>query len=159
VAWGLSRSITRLSVRLQDVHAHLDQEVASLRLTAEGGNLQTMERQVGSILERVREVVDQLQRQERETLRAEQLAAVGRLAAGIAHEVRNPLTSIKLLVGAALNRRCGPGLSATDLQVIHDEVGRLERKVQALLDFARPVEIGHRPEDVAAIVHRVIGLV
>jgi two-component system, NtrC family, sensor histidine kinase HydH len=159
VAWGLSRSITRLSVRLQDVHAHLDQEVASLRLTAEGGNLQTMERQVGSILERVREVVDQLQRQERETLRAEQLAAVGRLAAGIAHEVRNPLTSIKLLVGAALNGRCGPGLSATDLQVIHDEVGRLERKVQALLDFARPVEIGHRPEDVAAIVHRVIGLV
>ncbi len=50
VAWGLSRSITRLSVRLRDVHAHLDHEVGSLRLTAEGGNLQCMEQQAGTIL-------------------------------------------------------------------------------------------------------------
>src|SRR5262249_40237772 len=123
------------------------------------GNLQQMERQVGTILERVREVVGQLQRQEREGLRAEQLAAVGQLAASIAHEVRNPLTSIKLLVGAALNGRARKGLSETDLQVIYDEVGRLERKVQALLDFARPVESEHHREDVARIVHQVADLV
>ena len=161
VAWGLSRSITRLRVRLQDVHAHLDQEqeVASLRFTVEGGNLQAMERQVGTILERVREVVGQLQRQEREGLRAEQLAAVGQLAASIAHEVRNPLTSIKLLVGAALDGRYPAGLSKTDLQVIYDEVVRLERKVQALLDFARPVDTKHHPEDVARLVHQVVDLV
>jgi signal transduction histidine kinase len=159
VAWGLSRSITRLSVRLQDVHAHLDQEVASLRLTAEGGNLQTMELQVASILKRVQEVVSQVQRQEGETLRAEQLAAVGQLAASMAHEVRNPLTSIKLLVGAALNGRYPKGLSAADLQVIHDEVGRLERKVQSLLDFARPVESEPQKQDLAGLVHQVIDLV
>jgi signal transduction histidine kinase len=159
VAWGLSRSITRLSVRLQDVHAHLGSEVASLRLTAEGGNLQRMERQVGTILERVRAVVGQLQRQECEALRAEQLAAVGQLAASIAHEVRNPLTSVKMLVGAALNGRCPHGLSETDLTLIHDEVGRVERKVQALLDFARPVETDHEPADVAAVVRQVIDLV
>ncbi|HEY3789006.1 MAG TPA: ATP-binding protein, partial [Urbifossiella sp.] len=156
VAWGLSRSITRLSVRLQDVYAHLDQEVASLRLTAEGGNLQQMERQVGTILERVRKVVAQLQQQDCERLRSEQLAAVGQLAASIAHEVRNPLTSIKLLIGAARN---GRNLSESDLQVIHDEVGRLERKVQSLLDFARPPEAECRSEDVAAIVHQVVDLV
>ncbi len=159
VAWGLSRSITRLSVRLQDLHAHLDREVGSVRLGAEDRNLQKMEHQVGTILERVRDVVGQLQRQERESLRAEQLAAVGQLAAGMAHEVRNPLTSIKLLVGAALNGRCGKGLSDADLQVIHDEIGRLERKVQALLDFARPVEMGHGPEDVVEVVRRVVDLV
>jgi signal transduction histidine kinase len=159
VAWGLSRSITRLSVRLQDVHAQLDQEVGSLRLTAEGGDLQRMERQVGAILERVRAVVGQLQRQECEALRAEQLAAVGQLAASIAHEVRNPLTSIKLLVGAALTGHCPRGLSETDLQVIHDEVGRLERKVQSLLDFARPLEIGPEPQDIGGVVHQVLDLV
>ncbi len=159
MAWGLSRSITRLSVRLRDVHAHLDQEVGSLRLTAEGGDLQRMEKQVGIILERVRDVVSQLQRQECEALRAEQLAAVGQLAASVAHEVRNPLTSIKLLVGAALSGRCPRGLSETDLQVIHDEVGRLERKVQSLLDFARPLEIGPEPQDIAGVVHQVIDLV
>lgn len=159
VAWGLSRSITRLSVRLQDVHAHLDHEVTSLRLTAEGGNLQTMERQVATILKRVQEVVRQIQRQEGESLRAEQLAAVGQLAASIAHEVRNPLTSIKLLVGAALNGRYPKGLSETDLQVIHDEVGRLERKVQSLLDFARPLESEPHTQNIGSIVHQVIDLV
>ena len=159
VAWGMSRSITRLSVRLQDVHAHLDQEVGSLRLTAEGGDLQKMERRVAAILERVREVVGRLQRQQAEALRAEQLAAVGRLAAGIAHEVRNPLTSIKLLVGAALNGRCGKGLSETDLRVIHDEVGRVERKVQGLLDYARPLEIDRQPTDVIGVVLQVADLV
>jgi two-component system sensor histidine kinase HydH len=159
VAWVLSRSITRLSVRLQDVHEHLDHEVASLRLTAEGGNLQTMERQVTTILKRVQEVVSQIQRQEGESLRAEQLAAVGQLAASIAHEVRNPLTSIKLLVGAALNGRCAKGLSETDLKVIHDEVGRLERKVQSLLDFARPLETERHTQNIAGIVHQVIDLV
>jgi signal transduction histidine kinase len=159
VAWGLSRSITRLSVRLRDVHAHLDQEVGSLRLTAEGGDLQRVEQQVGAILERVREVVKQLQRQEYEALRAEQLAAVGQLAAGIAHEVRNPLTCVKLLVGAALSGRCPQGLSDADLRVIHDEVGRLERKVQALLDFARPLEIGPEPRDMTEVVRQVVELV
>src|SRR5262249_33870515 len=76
-----------------------------------------------------------------------------------AHEVRNPLTSVKLLVGAALNGRCPRGLSDADLRVIHDEVGRLERKVQALLDFARPLEPDRHPEDIARIVHQVIDLV
>jgi signal transduction histidine kinase len=159
VAWGLSRFITRLSVRLRDVHAHLDQEVASLRLTAEGGNLQKMDRQVGEILERVRDVVSQLQRQEREDLRAEQLAAVGQLAASIAHEVRNPLTSIKLLVGAALSGKAQKGLSDADLRVIHDEVDRLEGKVQSLLDFARPQEMMRQTANVAELVQQVVDLV
>jgi signal transduction histidine kinase len=159
VARGMSRSITRLNVRLQAVHAHLDREVASVRLTADGDNLQGIEKQLGTILERVREVVDQLHRQERDALRAEQLAAVGQLAAGLAHEVRNPLTSIKLLVGAALQKRCPTALTETDLQVIHDEVGRLERKVAALLEYARPQQTEPRPGDVGEIVHHVADLV
>jgi signal transduction histidine kinase len=159
VARGMSRSITRLNVRLQAVHAHLDREVASVRLTADGDNLHGIEKQLGTILERVREVVDQLHRQERDALRAEQLAAVGQLAAGLAHEVRNPLTSIKLLVGAALQKRSPTALTEPDLQVIHDEVGRLERKVAALLEYARPQQTEPRPGDVAEIVHHVADLV
>jgi signal transduction histidine kinase len=159
VAWGLSRSITRLRIRLQDVDAQLDRTVASVRLSAGDGNLPELERQVGSILDRVRMVVDEAQRQERESLRAEQLAAVGQLAAGMAHEVRNPLTSIKLLVGAAMHDGRAAGLSDTDLRVIHDEVGRLERKVEALLDFARPRGTTPEPADVGRIVRQVADLI
>jgi signal transduction histidine kinase len=76
----------------------------------------------------------------RSLLRAEQLAAVGRLAASVAHEVRNPLTAIKLLVESGLRSQRKP-LTSEDLTVIHGEVVRLERTVQNLLDFARPADL------------------
>jgi two-component system, NtrC family, sensor histidine kinase HydH len=167
-AWGLSRSIMRLSVRLQDVHAHLDQDLGAVRLAAEG-DFRHLDRMLEQILNRVREVVAQVQEQEREARRSEQLAAVGQLAAGVAHEVRNPLASIKLLVGAALKGRPAAGgggspnpplaLSTEDLQVIHDQVGRLEHKVQALLDFARPPEARKRPCDLRPLIQQSLDLV
>jgi signal transduction histidine kinase len=100
-----------------------------------------------------------MQEQQREVLRAEQLSAVGQLAASIAHEVRNPLTSIKLLVSAALRARPVQPMTSEDLHVIHDEVSRLEGKVQTLLDFARPVEAVRRPCDLRTIIHRALDLV
>ena len=65
------------------------------------GQLGDLDEQLDHVVERVKEVCRKLQEQERDLLRAEQLAAVGQLAAGVAHEVRNPLTSVKLLLQAA----------------------------------------------------------
>ncbi len=79
-----------------------------------------------------RSVTRELQRSREELLRAEQLAAVGHLAAGMAHELRNPLTAIMMMVQTAK-----PDEPA-DLQVIEDEVRRMERTIQACLDFAKP---------------------
>jgi two-component system sensor histidine kinase HydH len=157
VAWGLSRSITRLSVRLRDIHAELDQEVGSVRL--DGADLTHLDKRLEHVLQRVRDVVARIQEQQQEVLRAEQLAAVGQLAASIAHEVRNPLTSIKLLVSAALRARPIQTLTEQDLRVIHDEVSRLERKVQTLLDFARPPESVRASADLRQIVQRSIDIV
>lgn len=81
-----------------------------------------------------RSVTRELQRSREELLRAEQLAALGRLAAGMAHELRNPLTSIMMMVQTA------DADSPADLQVIEDEVRRMERTIQACLDFAKPRE-------------------
>jgi two-component system sensor histidine kinase HydH len=91
--------------------------------------------------------------------RSEQLAAVGQLAAGVAHEVRNPLTSIKMLVEAALRRPEGKGLTREDLQVIHAEVKRLEGTVQGFLDFARPPRLQRAPCDLRAVVAQSVELV
>jgi two-component system sensor histidine kinase HydH len=70
--------------------------------------------------------------------RAEQLSAAGQLAAGVAHEVRNPLAGIKLLVESAIASENQKPLNLEDLRVIHGEVARLENTVQEFLDFARP---------------------
>src|SRR5262249_13579763 len=62
--------------------------------------------------------------------------AVGRLAARVAQEVRNPLTCIKLLTEAALRPADPQPLNEEDLRVILGEVVRLERTVQRFLSFA-----------------------
>jgi signal transduction histidine kinase len=100
--------------------------------------LHYLDRQLRYVVQRVQEAAENLQRQQRDLLRAEQLAAVGQLAASVAHEVRNPLTSIKLLIEAASRPRNNRPLTPEDLEVIHREIVRLERTVQSFLDFARP---------------------
>ncbi len=169
-AWGLSRSITRLRIRLQAASAHLDQELGrearpadepetiSMRLTGVGTG-QHLERQLDRVVKRIGEVVDRLQRQQQEMIRTEQLAALGQLAASIAHEVRNPLTGIKLLVSATLQREPARSLSREDLEFIHGEIQRLERKLQALLEFARPAEPERRLCDLRELIHNAWQLV
>jgi two-component system sensor histidine kinase HydH len=136
IARGLSRSLYRLSVRIQDVAQQLEQDVASVSLVADG-DLHHLDRQLEHVVQRVAEVTERVQDQQREVLRAQQMAAVGQLAASVAHEVRNPLTAIKMLTeAAALGEQPRP-FTADNLRVVHREVLRLERTVQNFLSFAR----------------------
>jgi PAS domain S-box-containing protein len=78
----------------------------------------------------------------RRTLRAERLAAVGTMAAGLAHEVRNPLNSAALQL-QVLRRRLARGESSVEsldpvAALVEDEIRRLERLVSDFLSFARP---------------------
>jgi signal transduction histidine kinase len=94
----------------------------------------------------------------------ERLAAVGEMAAGLAHEIRNPLGAIKgaaqLLVGPD-GKPLEPTPETADfLNIIVDEVNRLNNVVTQFLDYARParVETSHAEVDVNEVVRKTVQL-
>ena len=78
-------------------------------------------------LERVRET---------EALRAQQMATLAQLATGVAHEIRNPLTSIKMLIQVNLASFEKAGLPTADLELVQYEIRRMERSINSLLEYA-----------------------
>jgi signal transduction histidine kinase len=77
----------------------------------------------------------------------------------VAHEVRNPLTGIKMLVDAALRSKNFKPLTIEDLEVIRGEVACLEQTVQGLLDFTRLPKTERQLLDLGDAVHRAIDFV
>src|SRR5207244_12595224 len=80
-------------------------------------------------------------------VRSEKLAGIGRLAAGIAHEVGNPLGALGTYV-EVLRRR---GADAEVIAGVTRELERIDRIVRGLLDYARPHEESLAPLDAAAV--------
>jgi signal transduction histidine kinase len=98
----------------------------------------------------------------RRVMRAERLAAVGTLAAGLAHEVRNPLNSASLQL-TVLERRLkrGDGVDRTIpiARIIKGEIDRLDRLVRDFLAFAKPNPLDPRPVDLPALLEGVRELI
>ena len=82
----------------------------------------------------------------------DRLAALGEMAAGLAHEIRNPLGSIKASAQYLSETSDQPEGRGEFLDIIVDEVDRLNRVVSSFLDYARPAHTDPEPIDVNATV-------
>ncbi|VTS04200.1 sensor histidine kinase [Tuwongella immobilis] len=154
ISAGVRRSMQRTEERLRDTAAQLDQAIAQPHPPTDStlqpdSALEQVTVSVSAVLKRLRQT-------ERDALRAEQLAWVGQMAAGIAHEIRNPLMAIKILVQVAADRRSGQPLRARDLQVLEEEIVRLEQIVNGFLDFARPTRPELREVNLVELVQKSI---
>lgn len=161
IARKLHRSISQISVRLKDASGELDHEVGRLEISpvAGSGDLSDLNEQVQAVSGRIRQVLLELQRARQEAMLSERLAVVGELAAGVAHEMRNPLTSVKLLMQTAPRNGSGIQLLEKQSQVVLHEISRMEETIQGLLDFARPPPLNRVEHDLRGTIQRAINLV
>ena len=97
-------------------------------------------------------------RMQQELRRHERLATLGQLSAGVAHEIRNPLAGIGTSAQVLLKRFEAGDDRARFVQVILDEVARLDRIVTSLLQYARPRQPELQPVRLADCVARVVDL-
>lgn len=158
IASGLRRSISQISISLKDAAGGLEHAVGRVEVHP-SDDLPALQEQVRLVSFRIQEVVDQLQQARRETMLADRLAAVGEMAAGVAHELRNPLTSVKLLIQAASDAPPNHALSDEHIHVVLEQIVRMEGTIQGLLDFARPPQMQMVRHDVRETLRRALNLV
>ena len=90
---------------------------------------------------------------------SEKLAAIGRLAAGVAHEINNPLTSILNFTHFLKDKENNDEETLRDLNVIIDETNRVRKIVRELLDFARQTPATIEEIDINQVLRQLIGLI
>jgi signal transduction histidine kinase len=149
------------------IHLHTQDEMAELA------------RAMNSMTQRFQEIRDDLDRQvkqrTKEVVRSEQLASVGFLAAGVAHEINNPLASIALCA-ESMEERVHDIIQQDDqqpdgkhsdeiavlrtyLRMIQDEAFRCKEITERLLDFSRMGDVEKQPTDLRELVRGVIEMV
>jgi two-component system sensor histidine kinase HydH len=94
-----------------------------------------------------------------EVERSRRLASVGRLAAGVAHEIRNPLSSIKGFATYFKQRYQDVPEDQQTADIMIQEVDRLNRVVSQLLEFARPISVSPKPTSIKNLVADSIKLI
>lgn len=117
-------------------------------------------KKLGDKIAELEEANAELRLVQRELVAAEKLASLGRLSAGVAHEIGNPLSAIK---GYAEVMMRAPDMDdekrAAFLQNLLDEVGRIDRIIRTLLDYSRPKSVSLRPLDVNEAASKTADLV
>lgn len=108
--------------------------------------------------ERIQKTTADLRKTEAQLIRSEKLAALGQLAAGIAHEIRNPLTSINILIHSLRERLPSENSLQEDIKVIEEEIHRMNEIVDQFLRFAKPSSPFLEKTDVLSIFEETLQL-
>jgi signal transduction histidine kinase len=120
-------------------------------------------RELGDVFD---EVSAQLRAASPEGLKPAQLAElsrrilmVGRLTAGVAHEMKNPLNAMRIHLELLKTKLAAGKSAATHIEIIEQEIGRLDERIQGFLKFVRPEEMSFGPVAVAPMLASVLDAV
>jgi len=123
-----------------------------------GDDVKTLSQSVRGLIEDVGQTQVELEKSRETLLQADRMAMVGKLAAGMAHSVRNPFTSVKMRL-FSLNRSLKlSGTQKEDFDVISEEINHIDTIVQNFLEFSRPPKLKMQPVSPSTVVDTAIQL-
>lgn len=119
-------------------------------------NLRAVKEELSAKVDQLREVNRKLRRNQERLLELEKLSAIGEMAAKVAHEIRTPLVTIGGFANTVWKTTAPGAPERRYLEIIREEVRRLERIVSEILDYVRPAAVESEPCDVNEMIERVL---
>ena len=161
ITYGLTSSITRpvralvesaRQISEGDLSRPLVVPRASPEIAFLAREFDGMRAKIASYQERL---LAQLRTSEERRITSERLAAVGALAASLAHEIRNPLNAMSLLIANFEHQKSGEEKSRRIITTMREEIARLDRLVTNVLEYAKPVNLARQRVGLAALCREV----
>ena len=159
ITFLISTPVSRLITRpLKDLRtlSKTSQQVAEGNFGARVSS--TAGGEVGLLAASFNDMLDRLQETQKQLVQSEKLASLGQLAAGVAHELNNPLATVLLFTEVLLRNESLDDQSRTDINTIVRETERCKTIVASLLDFARQHQVDAAEINLAHLIQRVISL-
>ncbi len=152
----ISRPVRQLAAAAKRVTTEGLKESTSAEFESEHTALERAGGEIGELARAFRSMIESLRRSQADLLKAERLAATGKLAACVAHEIRNPLTSLRMTVQMLQSVPASFQQSNANTQeayrILLTEIDRLSLAVEELMTVARPRPPQKEPTDLNALM-------
>ena len=120
--------------------------------------IQALSHRVHGLIEDIDQTASELEKSREHLQQAEKMALVGKLAAGMAHSIRNPFTSVKMRLFSLERSLNMSEVQKDDLRVISEEIRHIDTIVQNFLEFSRPPRLKIQKISPSAVVDAAIAL-
>ncbi len=145
--------------RILDPVRHLVRTGAGGDKDADDGNeIRSLARRMGNLSMAVDRARSDLEESRDHLMQSEKLALVGKLAAGVAHTIRNPLTSVKMRLFSLERALALDAPQKEDFEVISEEIRHIDTIVRNFLEFSRPPKLVARPTTLSDVVDTTLNL-
>jgi len=147
LGWWLTRAIVRRVESLRQGARRIGSGDLAARIELTGDD------EFAELATSFNQMAASLAREQAALVRSQKLASIGQVAAGVAHELNNPLS---VILGYTKLLRAESNTNADELRIIDDEARQCQRIVQELLDLARPHRLEVEPVDLAILAREAV---
>jgi signal transduction histidine kinase len=159
LGWFIARIIInpiyKLVLKVRDAAG--SEMVEHIRMSP-GKELEELDEHINRLIRRINKAHEDLQKNRLLLEQSNKFAAIGKIAPALAHEIRNPLTSVKLLIYTMMQEEDLSKEKLHDFEIISHEISRVEGFLQKFLKYARPAKPQIQSVEIEPVIQEVLYL-